>query len=171
MYLKKGIKIMTKVTVNRKNNTIVITKAFEKKASVYGSTEYQMLKDVQNDNPGFTIEIKGAKNKREAFKGLTYEYMEKYIAAKDKDGTIMAEYEMLRGISKEAKALLVEPATYHEMKVWFFNKFPEIEAFHQKREAALEELKGVAEARKANKIKEAEKAEAARRAALKVVAQ
>lgn len=75
--------------------------------------------------------------------------MEKYIAAHDdEDGTIMAEYEMLRGISEEAKALLVEPATYFEMKAWFFITFPEVAAFHQKREAALEEIKKAREARK-----------------------
>ncbi len=141
---------MTKIVVNRKNRTIVITKAFNKMASIYGSDEYIMLRDAMNENPNFKVVVKSTKQKKEAFKGLDYPYMEKYIAAHDdEDGTIMAEYEMLRGISEEAKALLVEPASYFEMKEWFFITFPEVAAFHQKREAALAEIKKVREERKA----------------------
>lgn len=150
MYLKKGIKIMRNITINHKNRTIVITKAFNKMASIYGTDEYIDLRQAKLDNPGYKVVVKTTKAKKEAFKGLDYPYMEKYIAAHDdEDGTIMAEYEMLRGISEEAKELLVEPASYFEMKEWFFIKFPEVAAFHKKREDALEEIRKTVEARKA----------------------
>jgi hypothetical protein len=49
----------------------------------------------------------------------------------------MAEYEMLRGMSDEAKEALADPCSYMEMKDWFLKKFPAIAEFHKKREAAL----------------------------------
>ena len=49
----------------------------------------------------------------------------------------MNEYEMLRGLSREAQELLAEPCSYIEMKAWFLNKFPAIAEFHKKREALL----------------------------------
>ena len=43
----------------------------------------------------------------------------------------MTEYQNLRGLSEEAKANLVEPYTYGDMKKWFLNKFPAIAEFHK----------------------------------------
>lgn len=148
---------MRNITINAKNNTIEITKAFNKMASIYGSDEYIMLREAKLDNPGFKVVVKNPKQKKESFKGLDYKYMKKYIEAHDdEEGTLMDQYEMLRGISEEAKATLVEPASYFEVKEWFFMTFPEIEAFHKKREELLETIK---------KSKENRKAEAAKKAA------
>ena len=53
--------------------------------------------------------MRAASKKKESFKGLTYAYMEKYIANHDDDNqTIMREYEMLRGISAEAEELILQ---------------------------------------------------------------
>ena len=49
----------------------------------------------------------------------------------------MAEFEMLRATSDEAKEVLAESASYKEIKEWFLKKFPAIAKFHEKREAAL----------------------------------
>ena len=129
---------MTNITINEKNNTIVITKAFAKKASRFDSPEYKALQRARNDYPNFSVEVRTAPKKKDSFKGLTYAYMEKYIAKHDDaDQTIMKEYEMLRGISEEAEELMAEALSYGEMKEWFLNKFPEIRAFHEKRAAIL----------------------------------
>lgn len=147
---------MRNITINAKNNTIEITKAFNKMASIYGSDEYIMLREAKLDNPGFKVVVKNPKQKKENFKGLDYKYMEKYIEAHDdEEGTLMDQYEMLRGISEEAKANLVEPASYFEVKEWFFMTFPEIEAFHKKREELLETIKKSKENRKAEAAKKA----------------
>ena len=64
--------------------------------------------------------------------------MKKYIAAHDDEQkSIMAEFEMLRGTSEEAKEALADSASYKEIKEWFLKKFPAIAEFHKKREAAL----------------------------------
>ena len=126
------------ITINAKNNTIVITKAFAKKASKFKSDEYNALQEVRKDYPSFRVEVKTAPKKKDSFKGLTYAYMEKYIAKHDDaEQTIMKEYETLRGIGEEAESAMAESASYGEMKEWFLNKFPEIRAFHERRAAIL----------------------------------
>lgn len=130
---------MTTMNINRKNRTIEMTKKFEKAASRFGSEEYNMLQQARRDNPTFRVVIKTSTVKsKESFKGLTYEYMEKYIQSHDDENqTIMAEYEMLRAISDEAIEALAEPCSYQDIKAWFFQKFPAIKEFHEKRAKAL----------------------------------
>ena len=129
---------MANITINRKNNTLVITKAFEKKANIFGSDEYNMLKEARQDNPGFRVITKSTKQKKETNKGLTYEYMELYIKKHDNEAkTIMAEYKMLRGMDDE---LMVESLSYSEMRDWFFDKFPVIAEFHKKREEIMNKV-------------------------------
>ena len=102
--------------------------------------EYKMLQEVRRDYPGYKVVIITRKpsSKKDTYKGLTYDYMEKYIKAHDdKDQSIMAEYEMLRGISEEAIEALAEPCSYLEIRDWFLKTFPAIAEFHKKREAAL----------------------------------
>ena len=64
----------------------------------------------------------------------------------DAEKSIMAEFEMLTATSEEATELLMEAASYHEVKTWFLDQFPEIKAFHEKREKLLEKIAAKAEA-------------------------
>ena len=66
---------MTNITINTKNNTLVITKKFEKAASKFGSPEYKELKEARADFPNFKVVVRTVKQKKETYKGLTYEYM------------------------------------------------------------------------------------------------
>ena len=126
--------------INHAERIITMDRTFAKNAENTMSAEYAHLQSVRRDYPTYTVvrrQIKKNPNK-ECYKGLTYEYMEKYIAAHDDDNkSIMAEYEMMRGTSEEAKEALAEPVSYYEMKVWFLKKFPAIAEFHKKREDAL----------------------------------
>ena len=130
---------MTNLTINNKARTIEMTKNFEKAASRFGSDEYKMLQEARKDYPAYKAVVKASTAKgKESFKGLTYEYMEKYIAAHDdEDKTIMAEFEMLRATSDEAKEALAEACSYQEIKAWFFDKYPAIKAFHERRTQTL----------------------------------
>lgn len=129
---------MNAISINTKKNTIEITKAFEKAASRFGSAEYDMLRQARNDNPNFRVVVAKRKAASASFKGLTFEYMEKYIKAHDdEEGSIMAEYENLRGLSDEAEAACADSLSYGEIKSWFLKEFPEIAEFHKKREAML----------------------------------
>ena len=124
-----------------KNRTIEMTKKFAAASSKFGTEEYKTLQEVRRDYPSYkvvTITRKASKSDSSSFKGLTYEYMEKYIAGHDdEEKSIMLEYMMLRGESEEAEEAFAESASYQEIKDWFFKMFPAIAEFHKKREAIL----------------------------------
>ena len=48
---------MANITMNFKKNAIEITKAFEKKASIYGSAEYRELIDAKKEFPNFSFHL------------------------------------------------------------------------------------------------------------------
>ena len=125
------------MTINYTTHTIMMTKKFAKAAEKFGSEEYKNLQEARRDNPNFKIVVVSRKTttKKDTYKGLTYSYMETYIKAHDDDQhSIMAEYEMLRGISEAAKEALAKPCSYNEVKTWFLKTYPAIANFHKMRE-------------------------------------
>ncbi len=126
------------VRINRANRTVEISKTFDKAASRYGTREYEAMQQVRKDYPDFAIVVKASRNKADHYKGLTYDFMEKYIASHDDgNGSIMKEFNDLRATSDEALLFGVEALSYGEIKAWFFKTYPEIEAFQKRRESAL----------------------------------
>lgn len=126
--------------INFATQTIEMSKKFAKAAAKFGTDEYNALQTARKDYPNYKVVTTTRKtsSQKVSYKGLTFDYMEKYIAAHDdENNSIMDEYTMLRGKSDEAMELQAESFTYLEMKDWFMKKFPEIAAFHKKREAAL----------------------------------
>lgn len=126
-------------------NANLITKKIEmskreaKAAGKVNTAEFNELNTLRTIYPTFEIEIKTSSAKKKgAFKGLTYEYMEKYISTHDDENkTIMNEFKMMRGATDEAKEVLADSLTYTEIKNWFLNKYSAINEFHEKRAAAL----------------------------------
>ena len=102
------------------NKTIEMSKTEANKAGRINSAEFNELNTLRSIHPTFEIVIKASSTKKKSeYKGLTYEYMEKYIESHDdEDKSIMAEYEMLRGRSDEAQELLAESFSYKEIKEW-----------------------------------------------------
>ena len=134
---------MTNIRVNRKMRTLEITKKFDKLASRYGTDEYTELQNALTENPGYKVVVRSttSSKKRETYKGLTFDYMEKYIETHDdKDGSIMAEFKMMRGETEEAQEALADSMSYHDIKEWFLETYPAIADFHKKREALAEKL-------------------------------
>ena len=126
--------------INQKNQTIEMTKKFAKAAAKFGTTEYKQLQEARRDYPNFRVATVSRKpdTKKDQYKGLTYDYMERYIQKHDDEQqSIMAEYKMLRGKTVEAKEALAESFTYLEMREWFLKKFPAIAQFHEARAKLL----------------------------------
>ena len=125
--------------INEKKMAIEMTKKFAAAAHKFGTQEYKDLQEVRKDYPSYKEVIVTRKTtaKKDNFKGLTYEYMEKYISSHDEDGKIMAEYQDLRGLSERAKEALAEPCSYLEMRAWFLKTYPAIAKFHEDREKLL----------------------------------
>lgn len=129
---------MTGIAIIIRSHTIEVSKKFAAAAARFGTEEYKALQEVRRDYPGYKVVTAARKTAKPAFKGLTYEYMEKYIAAHDNDEkTIMGEYKMLTATCDRANEMLLKATSYHEVKEWFFDTFPEIKAFHEKRAALL----------------------------------
>ena len=131
---------MTNITISTRTHSLVLTKSFAAKAAIFGTDEYKMLQEARRDYPGYKVTVGKTKNKEQknAFAGLDYDYMEKYIKTHDDDEkSIMAEYQMLRGESEEAKAIYARSASFLEIRSWFLKTFPAIEAFYTKRAALL----------------------------------
>lgn len=126
--------------INQKNHTIEMTKKFAKAAAKFGTEEYKQLQEARRDYPNFRVVTVSRKPdiKKDQYKGLTYEYMERYIQKHDDEQkSIMAEYKMLRGKTAEAEEALAESFTYLEMREWFLKKFPAIAQFHEARAKLL----------------------------------
>lgn len=106
-------------------NEIIMSRQFEKCASIAGSEEYRRLQLVRQDYPTFSVvrrSIKKAPSKV-TYAGLTYSYMEAYIAGHDQNGTIKKVYDELRLIGACHKV------SYPTIKKWFLETYPEIVEF------------------------------------------
>ena len=106
-------------------NEIIMSRSFEKCASIAGSEEYRRLQLVRQDYPNFSVvrrSIKKAPSKV-TYAGLTYSYMEAYIAGHDQDGIIKKVYDELRLIGACHKV------SYPTIKKWFLETYPEIVEF------------------------------------------
>ena len=104
---------------------IIMSRSFEKYASKVGTEEYQRLQMVRNDYPNFAVVRKHIKKapSKETYAGLTYSYMESYIADHDNEGSIKKKYDELRLIGACHKA------SYPTIKKWFLDTYPEIVEF------------------------------------------
>lgn len=100
------------------NQTIVITKAFSKKASVFGCEEFKTLRSAQMECPNFRIVVKEANDKK-TYNGLGFDRMEDYIKTQPNSEQRLKEFEDVKRIA-EAKG-----AAYPLTKKWFFETYPE----------------------------------------------
>ena len=104
---------------------IIMSRQFEKCASIAGSEEYHRLQLVRKDYPTFCVvrrQIKKAHTK-ETYAGLTYDYMERYIATHANADSIRKIYDELRLIGACHKV------SYPTIKKWFLETYPEIVEF------------------------------------------
>lgn len=142
---------MTNIIINDKNRTIEISKKFANEAKKFGTEEYRMLQEARQAYPKYKVEVRKAGKAKDSFKGLTYEYMEKYIKTKEDTRnreiqkqqeenpetaeTLKNEYTAIRidfftlcGKNEEGENYeFSATATYGEVKKWFLQKFPEID--------------------------------------------
>jgi hypothetical protein len=106
-------------------NEIIMSRSFEKCASIAGSEEYRRLQLVRQDYPNFSVVRRSIKKSptKVTYAGLTYAYIEAYIAGHDQDGTIKKVYDELRLIGACHKV------SYPTIKKWFLETYPEIVEF------------------------------------------
>lgn len=112
------------------NARLVMDRTFAKNCAIAGSAEYNLLQSARKDYPNFTVEQRTIKRNanKECYRGLTYDYMKKYISSHESEETVdsvMAELEEMILISKCHSM----GYRYPTIKAWFLAKYPEIAAF------------------------------------------
>ena len=112
--------------LNHAARTIVMDKTFAKFAADTRSAEYAHLQQVRQDYPLYTvIQRQIRKNtKQEHYHGLTYAYMEDYIATHGgaDDRRTFDEMKLISRCHSRAYR-------YPTIKAWFLDRFPEIKEF------------------------------------------
>ena len=140
---------MISITINAKNRTIELNKAFTKAASIFGSEEYRQLQEARRDYPNYrVVTLKQKCTSNADFAKLSFSFMDKYIANHDVSDDFKAEYRSLRGLDENGIA-----ADFQTIKDWFLNTFPEFEDFHNERKALLDKIKNEKAARLAARKK------------------
>lgn len=134
---------------NYEKKIIEMTKTESKAAGKVGTTEYETLKELRSENPGFRIVIKASKS-RDNMKGLTVPYMKKYIEAHDDaEKTNMTIFNSLRGLDEDGNEIeLARVATYGELKMWFLDTYPEVENINKTVDDILAKAKKSREAKR-----------------------
>jgi hypothetical protein len=132
-------------------NRIMMDRTFAEKCRDTRSAEYEHLQRVRQDYPEFTVQRReiNKNTSKETYAGLTYAYMERYIAAHESAETLEAvleEYNELRLISECHK----RSRRYPTIKKWFLDKYPQISEFGMQKEetaeaANMEVITGMAE--------------------------
>ena len=109
---------------------IYISNAFANAAKKVISEEYKLLREIMENHPDYSLvkyEIKKNPNK-ESYCGLTYTYMDNYIASHDESGEIKKIYDELR-LRAQCHSI-----RYAHIKKWFLQTYPEIDDFSGKKE-------------------------------------
>jgi hypothetical protein len=113
--------------INYENSTIEMTKNESKEAGKYGSSKYQELINIRTAFPNFNIVIKTPSAKKDPYKHLTYDYMEKFLVMYHKE--LLDEFNRRRGIYDGVKQVLAGKDTYIEVRSWFLEQCSEIANF------------------------------------------
>lgn len=140
---------MTSISINNKNHTIELSKAFAKVAAIFGTDEYNQLQTARRDYPNYrVVTLKQKGTGKSEFAKLSFDFMDKYIKAHATSDELKAEYLGLRGLDanweKDENGLAED---YQIVKDWFLNTFPEFEKFHKDRKALLEKIQREKETR------------------------
>ena len=102
------------------DNTAIVTKTFQKKASIYGTDEFKLWREYKAQFPDAvmtTKEIKKNPNKKTSTKNMTYENMALFIKEQDNAVALMAEFKREYNKSK------VQANPYRYVLAWFKQKF------------------------------------------------
>ena len=107
------------------NKRLVMDRAFAKEAETVGSEAYMLLQNARRDYPTYTVVRRQIKRNsaKECYRGLTYEYMESYIASHGNASTHRAEYNELRLLAE------CHSIRYPTIKKWFLATYPEVAKF------------------------------------------
>lgn len=120
--MKKGLNY----AVNFRENTVTITKQFEERASQWGSTENNLMKEFQAYGLRIVLETRKPRTPKKNDKSkpslLTYAMMEAYIRMLDVADEMLSEFEVVRETAKSRRN------RQQYVNDWFRKTFPRYDA-------------------------------------------
>ena len=120
--MKKNANNTVRFTIDFIGGQIIGTKASFDKASKGCGPIYEELAEKVAHHPNFKLVVKEQKKHnskpKRTYDGLTFEFMEKYIAIQDDAKRAMREYEATKNTSKNMNA-----GAYPSVKKWFLKKY------------------------------------------------
>ena len=117
------------ITINFENNEAVVTKAFAKAATIFGTEEYKMWKECREQNPGIKMTCKTIKKNpdKKSYKNLTYANMKLFIKLQTSEETDA----LLDELKKQIKQSKVQSNPYRAVLAWFLQKFPKYDEYKE----------------------------------------
>lgn len=112
---------MKEVKIDFIENTITVTKKFYEESKEHGTEAYRKMQTIIAENPNMKISVQAPRRTgKNAYKGLTYRYMRKFISVMDPDNMKTFEevqllYEGLYGDSL---------SVYNAVREWFLDNYP-----------------------------------------------
>ena len=112
----------------------LVTKAFEKKACIFGTEEFKLWREYKAMFPNAKMVTKSINKNpnQKTRRNMTFDNMEAYIATQDKAGELMEEYETIKKRSK------IQKSPYQYVLSWFeakFEGFNDLDQFMAQKEA------------------------------------
>ena len=106
----------TNLYIDFEQETIFVSKAFHKRASIYGTNEFETLHSAIQET-GYSVAFLTVQKK--SYRGLSFERMEAYIITQPNSEANLKEFAAVKIIA-EAKG-----SKYPLTKKWFLQTFPE----------------------------------------------
>ena len=131
---------MKPISPNFKNQTIIMTNAFAKKASDPTTKEYRELKDMIKTFPSFKVVTHTIKKNsgKESFKGLNYDFMREYIETHVEVNKVM---QALEDLEEQIYLTKCHSKKFPIVRKWFLETYPEINTNFGKVKAEFEKRK------------------------------
>lgn len=128
---------MKDIKFNHDEKTIIILKAFEKKAKFYGTKEYKLLVSAKSDYPDYKIKVNSTASKKKTNeRKIDYDFILKYIDNSERENKedIRKNFYAMRGMDANGKKITTtaKAKTFFEVKQWFYKEFAEEIAKDQK---------------------------------------
>ena len=99
------------------SNTLTMTAAFAKNASQLNTAEYNIVRQLRNDNPGMKIEKSAAKAPANRPLNITFAKMEEYIKNCRDGETRLEAFKKVKSLSK------IQSSPYQYVRTWFLENY------------------------------------------------
>jgi hypothetical protein len=110
-------KTTTGYTYDALNDSLTITEAFAKRASVMHSAEYEIILEFRATHPGRPINLADKKTSNNRPLKLSFKQMGEFIAKCRDAEARTARFEQIKALSK------VQPSPYAYVKTWFLDNY------------------------------------------------